>query len=120
MPINFVTGDWFSAGVVFDITKILLTEGLGFNVIVTERPGSLEMLHLLAGCATPGECLAGSTSVHHVAMEIFPPALAYRSWIAVADHLGELAPRYLGNLGYDSVEGIYVFEEPRKKYLSCC
>ncbi|CAE7401369.1 unnamed protein product, partial [Symbiodinium necroappetens] len=118
MPIGIASGDWQFNLILADLVAILLEEVLGYNVAKVVTGSELQKLLSVAGCsmATTGISCA-YPSFYHIALEVMEFHTTLSEWSTALEQLGDLAPNDLGTLGYEGYEGMFIFEQPRKKCL---
>ena len=118
MPIGIASGDWQFNLILTDMMEILLKEALGYNVARVVTGSGLFKLLYVAGCRLEAPITCSLPSFHHITLEVMVAHTALTEWITAMEQLGDEAPVDLGSMGYEGTEGLFVFQEPRTKYLA--
>eukprot|EP00434_Breviolum_minutum_P026215 symbB.v1.2.023175.t1/scaffold2102.1/size90421/5 len=109
MPLGVTTGDWDSAIVARDLYGILVSEVLGYNVVLSKVRSSNAQLHAASGCSDVSsldDCSWPPTV--HAALEMWPSTVTSPTWAAKAALLGERAAEIVGTHLYVGYDGMFV------------
>eukprot|EP00435_Cladocopium_sp_Y103_P005247 s85_g1.t1 len=108
----WIAGDYAAAHLAASVVQIVVQEKVGYRVAL-KGPGNLahDAFFALMGCTTPTDTAdrgcGSDTTRAHVSLEVWTGGYS-QTWNKVQAQYPEIAPRNLGNVGYDGEGALFL------------